>query len=139
LRFWDSSAIVPLLVAESGSEAMRRLHAEDPEVVAAAITPLEVASALWRRRHRGELTLDAHQHAEHGFAILSRAWREVLYLPELTETARDLLSRHPMRSLDALQLASAIAAAGNVRDLVFVTLDDRLAAVAQAEGFPVLP
>jgi predicted nucleic acid-binding protein len=44
-----------------------------------------------------------------------------------------------LRTGDAIQLASAIAAADDRRMVPFVTLDKRLAAAAAAEGFPVLP
>lgn len=46
---------------------------------------------------------------------------------------------HPLRSLDAIQLASAITEASNLTDeLVFITADSRLAAVAEDEGFRVI-
>ncbi len=46
---------------------------------------------------------------------------------------------HPLRSLDAIHLASAVAEAANVTDeLVFVTADTHLAAVAEDEGFRVI-
>jgi predicted nucleic acid-binding protein len=139
LRFWDSSAIAPLLLAEPRSFVVRQLHAIDETVVAAAITPLEVASVLWRRRHAGKLTLSAHGLAERLFAVVSQSWLEIAYTPEITDIARDLLGRHALRSLDALQLASAISVAGNARSLPFVTLDEKLALAARSEGFVVLP
>ena len=47
------------------------------------------------------------------------------------------IRRHPLRSLDALQLASALVARTLALgdELVFVTADTRLAAVASLEGF----
>jgi predicted nucleic acid-binding protein len=139
LRFWDSSAITPLLVNEPRSFEVLRLHADDDDVVAAAITPLEVASGLWRRRHNGVLTLSQHERAERRFALLSRTWREVAYSPDIIEIARDVLGRHALRSLDALQLASAIWISSTDRKLPFVTLDEKLAVAAGTEGFAILP
>ncbi|HEY0155838.1 MAG TPA: type II toxin-antitoxin system VapC family toxin [Thermoanaerobaculia bacterium] len=139
MRFWDSSAIIPLLIDEARSFEVLRLHDEDDDVVAAAITPLEVVSSLWRRRHRGELSLRRHQRAELRFAVLSQTWLEVAYSANITEIARDLLGRHMLRSLDALQLASAISVSSPHRALPFVTLDEKLAAAARAEGFTILP
>jgi predicted nucleic acid-binding protein len=55
MRFWDSSAIVPLLVHERSSPRMHALLSEDPAIAAAFITPIEVDSALWRKRHAGFL------------------------------------------------------------------------------------
>jgi predicted nucleic acid-binding protein len=138
MRFWDTSAIVPLLITEPQSEAMRAALAEDPMIVTAAVTPIEITGALWRRRHRGELSVAAHHDAEVAFANLSRRWREVALSVLVTEAALRVLTRHLLRSLDAIQLASAIVAAGNPQHLPFVTLDKRLEAIARAEGFPGL-
>lgn len=139
MRFWDSSAIAPLLLTERRSFAVHQLLSGDASVIAAAITPVEVASLLWRRRHRGELTLAGHERAERRYAQMSRRWDEVALTREITDLARDLLGRHVLRSLDAIQLASAIWASSTERKLPFVTLDEKLAIAARAEGFPILP
>jgi hypothetical protein len=50
-----------------------------------------------------------------------------------------MLARHPLRAADACQLAAAwVAAEGQPETLPVVTLDGRLAAAAEREGFPVL-
>ncbi|HEY0371751.1 MAG TPA: type II toxin-antitoxin system VapC family toxin [Thermoanaerobaculia bacterium] len=139
MRFWDTSAIVPLLTTEAQSEMMREVLADDPRIATAAIAPLEISSALWRRRHRREIGIAAQYEAEVLFASLTRRWREVLHTAEVTEVALRLVTRHPMKSLDALQLASAIVLAPEPDILPFVTLDKGLKAAARSEGFPVLP
>ena len=53
MRFWDTSALIPLTVEEAQSDRMRLLLEEDRSIAIAAITPLEIASVLWRRRHAG--------------------------------------------------------------------------------------
>jgi hypothetical protein len=55
------------------------------------------------------------------------------------EEAGQLLERQPLRAYDAVQLASALVAArtladGGVAQPVFLTADDRLLALAEAEG-----
>lgn len=50
MQFWDTSVIVPLLIAEKATSDIRELHAGDPRIVTSWITPIEVTSALWRRR-----------------------------------------------------------------------------------------
>jgi len=139
MRFWDSSAIIPLLIEEGRSADARRILREDQEILASALTPVEVSSALWRRRHAGELTAAAHQEAEQGFAQLSRRWREIAHSQRITDLAFGVLSRHPLRSMDALQLAAAMFASGTTAKIPIVAFDRRLAAAARAEGFPILP
>lgn len=138
MRFWDSSAIVPLLVAEEPTADARRLLSEDQSILASHLTPVEVSSALWRRRHADELTSDGHEEAEQIFAEISRRWREIAHAPEIVTLALDLLSRHSLRSMDALQLAAALFASGTTARLTIVTFDRRFAAAARAEGFAIL-
>ncbi len=140
MRFWDSSALVPLLILEESSDLVRGLLAIDDQIVASIITPIEVQSALWRRRHHDEIDLDQHTAAELAFADLSEGWSEISDFNAVREIALDLLSRHVLRAADAIQLATALVAAdGTPASLPFVTLDRDLAAAAEAEGFGVLP
>lgn len=139
MRFWDSSALVPLVLVEIRSSDMERLLLQDGDIVSAAIAPIEVTSALWRRKHRNELTVAEIQNAEQLFANVSANWRAIEQSDEVVERSLDLLSRHQLRTLDAIQLATAILFAGRDRSLPIVTLDQRLATAARAEGFPILP
>lgn len=124
---------------ETRSAEVSEVLRSDPEVITAAITPLELSSALWRRRHAGVLTFADHEIAERRFAVVSERWMEVAQSSVTFETAMRLLTRRSLRSLDALQLASALVVTSAPAFLPFVTLDKKLAAAARAEGFPVLP
>jgi predicted nucleic acid-binding protein len=140
MRFWDSSALIPLLIQEVSSEQMRHLLASDHRILAATITPIEIQSSLWRRRHHQEMDADQHTAAEEVFANLSESWSEIEDTPAVRHMALQLITRHVLRAADALQLAAAVVACGNdPRSLPFVTLDRDLATAAEAEGFPVLP
>ncbi len=137
MRFWDSSALLAVVLEEERTLAMRALLDQDADIVASAVTAIEIESAIWRRRHRGELTVAAHQDAETKFARLSRGWIEVTFSARVSEGARRLLARQRLRSLDAIQLASAGLYPHGI--LPFVTLDEKLALAARSEGFVVLP
>lgn len=137
MRFWDSSALLALVLDEEHTAAMRALLDSDPHIVAAAITPIEIESAIWRKTHRGELSAESHQAAEIKFANLSRRWDEIHFSSRVSAGARRLLARQQLRSLDAIQLASA--AVYPDAGIPFVTLDEKLALAARAEGFVVLP
>jgi len=139
LLFWDTSAIVPLLVREHKSDDVRRILQEDGNIIASWITPVEVSSSLWRRRHHNHLSLEEHQRAETRFAQLSTRWLEVAQSAVAIEVALDLLARHRLRALDAIQLGTLISIREALSKLPFITLDEKLAAAARAEGFPVLP
>jgi predicted nucleic acid-binding protein len=138
LRFWDSSALIPLILDELSSATVRVLMKDDPHIVASHLTPVEITSSLWRRRHHGKLPTAVHLEADAAFAEITRRWSAIA-APEAVERAIDLLSRHPLRAADSVQLGSALIARERFGSLPFVTLDLELAAAARAEGFAVLP
>lgn len=139
MRFWDSSAIVSLLLREKSSNDVWDLLSSDEIMVTSFITPVEITSALWRRLRDREISVAERDAADEQFAHISGGWIEIDDLRATIEAALRVLSRHHLKTADALQLASAIAATDNRATLPFVTLDKRLAAAAAAEGFPVLP
>jgi predicted nucleic acid-binding protein len=119
---------------------MRALLAADVAIVASFITTLEVGSALWRRHHNAELSADEHAAADDAFEKLNESWSEIGNFLDARAVALELITRHVLRSGDAIQLASALlACAYDPASLTFVTLDQDLAAAAGAEGFTVLP
>ena len=139
MRFWDSSAVVPLLMAESTSAAVLREYELDPEVVAWWATEAECVSALARLERDGNLTAASMGDALRRLGALAKAWREVQPVTAVRTTAIRLLRVHPLRTADALQLGAAIAAAeDHPAVLPLVTLDDRLAQAAEREGFEVI-
>jgi len=70
---------------------------------------------------------------------LSREWMEVPAIDNGRTQASRLLRTHALRAADALQLAAVIVASDfEPSALVFVSLDVRLSAAAEREGFPVV-
>ncbi|MGH2401946.1 MAG: type II toxin-antitoxin system VapC family toxin [Candidatus Limnocylindria bacterium] len=138
MRFWDSSAIVPLLVAEPAHEVARREYARDPDVVAWWATPIECVSALARRERDG-LSPGTVGEALRRLDGLAAAWQEVQPGEAVRRAAMRILRVHALRAADAAQLAAAIAASeGHPGTLPFITFDDRLAEAASREGFQTL-
>lgn len=139
MRFWDSSAIVPLLVAEPSSVAVMQAYELDPEMVAWWATEAECVSALARLEREGSLAAPSMVEALGRLESLAGAWREVQPVTSVRQTAIRLLRVHPLRTADALQLASAIVAAeGHPASLPLITLDERLAQAAEREGFVIV-
>lgn len=138
MRFWDSSAIVPLTIVEASTEALQATAAEDPVMCVWWATEVECVSALARLERDGELTDTATEAALQRLNLLAESWNEVQPVAALRSAARRLLRVHVLRTADALQLAAAVVAAeGLAASLEVVTLDERLAAAARREGFTV--
>lgn len=139
MRFWDASAIVPLLVDEPTREALLALLEHDPVMLVWWATPVECASALARRERDGALALAEATDALDRLRSLSASWQEVLPSEAVRSVAQRLLRVHPLRAADSLQLAAAIVAAeGEAPTLEFVGLDSRLNDAATREGFRIL-
>jgi predicted nucleic acid-binding protein len=139
VRFWDSSALVPLLVAEPATAGVRERYVEDHAVAVWWATPVECASAVARLERDGALRAKAAAEAFRRLDALIPSWIEIEPAAELREIARRLLRAHPLRTGDALQLAAAyLVSERRPRTLELVTLDDRLAAAADREGFVVI-
>jgi predicted nucleic acid-binding protein len=139
VRYWDSSAIVPLLVVESRSPGAELAAREDGAITTWWGTPVECASAISRRERDGSLTAREADHAHRKLAAIETHWLEVTPSDRLREIARRVLRVHDLRAADAFQLAAALAASATGDEpLPFVTLDDRLALAASREGFPIL-
>ncbi len=138
MRFWDSSAIVPLTVAEASTEALQAVATQDPVMCVSWATEIECVSAISRLEREGVLSERATMAAIERLDSLAEAWNELLATAALRGAARRLLRVHALRAADALQLAAALVAAeGLPASLPIVTLDERLATAARREGFTV--
>ena len=138
MKFWDSSALVPLLAEEEVSEPVRDLYLGDPVMITWWGTPVECASAVARLGREGNLSPRAATEALERLDALARHWHRIEPVGEVLEIARRLLRAHPLRAADSLQLAAAVLASeGRPPTLELVCLDERLATAAQREGFPV--
>jgi uncharacterized protein len=137
--FWDSSAIVPLLLAEDGSNEVRAALQNDEDMIVWWGTPVEVLSALARaERARAVVSADADL-ARRALEDLGERWNEVHPSDEVRERAGAGLLRHPLRAADAFQLGAALTwARGRPRAHRFLSLDERLGEAARQEGFDVL-
>jgi uncharacterized protein len=139
LRFWDSSALVPLIVRQRLSARMRTLYRADAGVLAWWATRIECESAVSRLEREEWLQPRSATTARRRLDRFAATWHEVQPSDVLRDRALRLLRVHDLRTADALQLASALAAAEDrPATLAFVCLDERLAAAAEREGFPVV-
>jgi predicted nucleic acid-binding protein len=138
MRFWDSSAIIPLLVTEARSPAARGHYEHDPDMAVWWATETECVSGLARLERDGHLGAGEITLAIGRLDRLGAAWQEIQPIARIRLIANRLLRTHSLRAADALQIAAAIVAAEEQpASLGLVTFDQRLAEVAAREGFSV--
>lgn len=142
LYFLDSSALVKRYVTETGTDWIRALTdpaARNPLVIA-RVTWVEVLSALARRQREGSITSGDVTRAIQTFGYdLDMQYQVAEVNAALAKAAGELVLRHPLRAYDAVQLASALRVQSDLvrtarTSLTFLTADEPLIAIAQAEG-----
>lgn len=139
MKFWDASALVPLVLAEASTRRLQALADEDPDMLVWWASEVECASALSRLERMGALDANALTLALSRLQQLASAWHEVEPNEIVRENALRFLRVHPLRAADALQLAAAfVAAETRPATLAFLTLDERLADAARKEGFALV-
>lgn len=139
MRYWDASALVPLIVSEPSSGTVRSWLAEDSEIVTWVWTRVEIISAVERRTREEWLTRPQRRQVLRRLDALSGTWDEVTEVLAVRSRAGSLLARHPIGAADAAQLGAALVVSEQLAaPLRFVCLDHRLAEAAEREGLRIM-
>lgn len=140
--YLDSSALSKRYVEETGTTWLRGILAPTAgnAIITARITMVELHSALARRQREGSVSVQACLTAVQAFNLhCATEYRFVELDLHVVALARELLDRHPLRTYDAVQLASALRAdralrAARLPSLLFLSADERLIAAAAGES-----
>lgn len=139
MRYWDASALVPLIVAEPDSELVRGWLAEDDHIVTWVWTRTEITGAIERRTREGLLSRRQRREVLDRLGVLAGRWDEVTDVLAVRSRADALLARHPLRAADAGQLGAALLVQEQVAgSLTFACRDRRLLSAADVEGLRIL-
>ena len=138
MQFWDSSALIPLVVRQGpASRASQAAFVAGEARVIAFIARIECQSALERLAREAALSAASVRTASARLQALLSGFDIVAFSPEVERNAIEVLRRHALRSFDSIQLACAITVASAVRaqEMRFVSCDRVLNDAAVAEGF----
>lgn len=135
--YFDTSALVPLLIAEPGTDAAGAAWDDAERVVTSRLTYAEARAALAQAARLGRIT---SSHRNRSAAALDDLLAQVEFVEvdeTLVRSAGELAEHHALRAYDAVNLAAALA----VSDprLVLVAGDGALLAAATAEGLATVP
>lgn len=138
MMFWDSSAIVPLLVTQRWTALALDAYRQDSDMFVWWGTQVECDSAIARLERDNALGASAARRATQRLDALLKSAQEIQPVEPMRRLARRLLRTHPLRGADAVQLAAALIASEDQPDtLPWICFDDRLATAAEKEGFAV--
>lgn len=142
LIFWDTSAVVALIIEEKASEEIRRIYRDISAQTHLlwALTATEFYAAASRRLRERNLDQDGFIRCVAEFEELEKTMIVIADIDAVQERARRVLNIHPLKSADALQLAAALVATlPDPSQQTFLVLDSQLSEAAAKEGFRVLP
>ena len=139
MRYWDASALVPVVVAETDSGLVRSWLSEDDHIVTWAWTRTEITSAIERRAREGSLSRHQRREVLARLDAFAGSWDEVTDVLAVRTRANALLARHRLRAADAGQLGAALLIQEQLAGvLTFVCLDHRLSSAAELESLRVV-
>jgi predicted nucleic acid-binding protein len=135
----ESSAVLAWLLGDEGEARVRRTLSAATIVFASDLTLIECDRVLIRAVTLQ--ALDEREAAKRRSSLQSIAagWQLLRVSPEIVSRARQPFPAEPIRTLDALHLASAITARSAVPDLVLLSLDERIRKAGLGMGFTVHP
>jgi uncharacterized protein len=137
LVYFDSSALVKLVVKEAGSELVAQLWDGCDAALASRLAYPEVRAALAAAARNHDLDADGLRTAEQAWEEFWAATRPVELTAAVERHAGELAREHALRGVDSVHLASALAIGDS--DLVIAVWDRRLHAGALAAGTSVAP
>lgn len=135
----ESSAILAWLLDEEAGTFVRQTLAKTEIVVASDLTLIECDRVLHRAAVLGELTEAEVADRRAHVATAAAHWHVLRIGPEVVDRARQPFPGDPIRTLDAIHLASALVARAAVAGLDLLSLDERIRDVGKKLGLSLLP
>jgi predicted nucleic acid-binding protein len=136
MAFFDTSAIVPLCVAQQSSQKAKAVYRNSTRQVVAWTASIEAAGAIYRAVRLGGLSESNAKRALARLSQLEKRWTEIIASDRVRHTAITMLSIYDLRAGDAVQLSSALVwCKDKPRNRSFVCFDQKLALAARAVGF----
>ncbi len=135
----ESSAVLSWLLDEASAPDVRRLLADAEIVVASDLTLIECDRVLLRAAALGELSEAEAGDRRARLTLAASHWQVLRIAADIVDRARLPFPGEPIRTLDAIHLASALAGHAAVAGLALLSLDARVRSVAKQLELQVVP
>lgn len=135
----ESSAVLSWLLGEPPGPAVRRVLEAAAFVVTSDLTFVECDRALHSARSLGQLSGELAAELSSELRRIAAGWIRLRLSDDIVERARGSFLEEPIRSLDALHLASALATVALIPETTILTLDERVRRCGHQFGLTVLP
>lgn len=136
INFFDSNALLKIVIDEPDSSIARNLFSESSEIIISPVTEVEFHSALCRKNREGIITDIEVENAIEWLSINLSLFR----IPELDSFLKDasirVVQKFQLRTLDSIQLASALNEKYRLDG--FLSWDKKLIEAAKNADLPVI-
>ena len=132
----ETSAVLRWLFAEEGGEAIRSALVAAEKVTSSRLALIETRRVVRRAEREGRITAAQAADLLAIFAQAASTWAILEISEEISRRAEDGFPSEPVRTLDAIHLASALFLRQSFPDLVILSADERVRSNAALLGFP---
>lgn len=135
----ESSAVLAWLLGEPDATFVRQTLADAQIVLSSDLTLVECDRVLHRAAALGELTEAEVADRRAYLAQAASHWHVLRIGPEIVERARQPFPGEPIRTLDALHVASVLVARSALAGLELLSFDERIRGVGKRLGLTLVP
>ena len=137
--YTESSGVLAWLLGEDTASRVRDVLSKAELVIASDLTLLECDRVLIRAVALGEIDEAAAADRRAHLNAAAVHWHVLRLSAEIVDRARQPFPAEPIRTLDAIHLASALAARSGVSGVELLSLDERVRRVGERLGFRLQP
>ncbi len=135
----DSSAVLATLFGEDGAADAQRCLDEASLIFTSVLTSVECSRSIVRARTLHRISPIESLALARALSEAERAWNQMAIDEVVVERARNAFPVEPVRSLDAIHLASALLARDAFGSMAVLTFDERMRETARTLDLPLLP
>jgi predicted nucleic acid-binding protein len=135
----ESSAVLAWLLGEDAAQSTREILGKAELVIASDLTLLECDRVLIRAVALGEIDEAAAADRRAYLNAAAAHWHVLRLSTDIMDRARHPFPLEPIRTLDAIHLASALTARSGVAGVELLSLDDRIRRSGAQLGFRLQP
>ena len=135
----ESSAVLAWLLGEEAAPRVRDILRKAELVIASDLTLLECDRVLIRALALGEIEEAAAADRRAHLNAAAAHWHVLSLSTDIVDRARRPFPAEPIRTLDAMHLASALMARSGAAGVEILSLDDRVRRAGEQLGFRLQP
>lgn len=134
--YFDTSALIKKYIEENGSQNVDKLFLSADQVLVSAISEIESISTLKRLLVEKEISDNDFNLIKNEIKTDFSFFSTIELDSDVIETSIGIIEKYKLKSLDSIQLGSALCNKDQIE--FFISCDTKLLKAAQKEGFKII-